>query len=324
MSKILKISESDYRIKVKDSGNITLDTGTSAGTVYITGNLDVKGTTTTVESTNTTVADNILQLNFGQTGSGISGSLGYQSGIEIRRGSLSAAQFVFSEQVSHYDSLTATNKAGTFVLKTADGAYSGLQLNTIVSLGTSDLVFDMQSGASVLSIKNTTSYEGRLLPISDSSKDNYIPNRKFITDYVLASGGVAIVDKIYKLVGSTEQSRIQTFTTNIQFVVQTILKATISGNGLDVANVNIDSNTIKNSSASNLILTANNNNVEVNAILNLDDQLSNPSYTSGKTSLWSKAAVGPGKTGLYFTNVNIQSSDELVAKNRALLFSMLF
>jgi hypothetical protein len=182
----------------------------------------------------------------------------------------------------------------------------------------------MQGSANVLSLKNATSYEARLLPLADSSKDNYIPNRKFITDYVQASGGTAIVDKIYKLVSGVEQSRVQTFNTNIQFVVQTSLKATISGNGLDVGNVNIEGNTVKNSAAFNLILTSNNNNVEVNAVLNLDDQLSNPTFAIGKTSLWSKAVAGPGKTGLYFTNVNIQNSDELVAKNRALLFSMLF
>lgn len=322
MSRILKVNQSDYRVIVQSGGSITLDTGATAGTVYITGNLDVKGTTTTVESTNTTVKDNILQLNFGQIGDGISGSLGYQSGIQIERGTRSSAQLVFSEQVNHYDSLTALNKAGSFVLKTIDGVSSGLQLNTVVSTGTTDLVFDMQNSANVLSIKNTTSYEARLLPINDTTKDNFIPNRKFITDYVAASGGQAIVDKIYKLVSGVEQSRVQTFTTNIQFVVQTILKATISGNGLDVGNINIDGNTVKNSSAFNLVLTSNNNNVEVNAILNLNDQISNPTFTLGKTSLWSKAQVGPGKTGLYFTNVN--NADELVAKNRALLFSMLF
>jgi hypothetical protein len=102
-----------------------LDTGTSVGTVVVTGNLDVKGTTTTVESTNTTVADNILQLNFGQSGNGISSALGYQSGIEIARGSYSNAQLLFNEQLSYYSSVSSGNVSGTFVIKTADGAQIG-------------------------------------------------------------------------------------------------------------------------------------------------------------------------------------------------------
>jgi len=41
MSRILKVSQSDYRLQVQSGGSIVLDTGTSTGTVIITGNLDV-------------------------------------------------------------------------------------------------------------------------------------------------------------------------------------------------------------------------------------------------------------------------------------------
>jgi hypothetical protein len=53
MSKVLKVSEGDYRVKVPVGNSIVLDTGTLAGSVIITGDLNVQGQTTTVESLST-------------------------------------------------------------------------------------------------------------------------------------------------------------------------------------------------------------------------------------------------------------------------------
>ena len=122
MSRILKVSQGDYRLQVQTGGNIILDTGNAAGTVTITGNLDVLGTQTVVESVNSYITDNIIQLNYNPNnpygGDGISSALGYQAGIEIGRGSRDWAEFVFSEQVTHYDTLLNSNIVGTFQVKT--------------------------------------------------------------------------------------------------------------------------------------------------------------------------------------------------------------
>lgn len=45
MSKILNIPQDNYRIKVQESGTITLDTGTNIGTINVLGVLSVNGTT---------------------------------------------------------------------------------------------------------------------------------------------------------------------------------------------------------------------------------------------------------------------------------------
>ena len=50
MSKTLNVNTGNYKVKVPDGGTITLDTG-SAGNVALTGNLQVAGTQTTVNST---------------------------------------------------------------------------------------------------------------------------------------------------------------------------------------------------------------------------------------------------------------------------------
>lgn len=317
MSRILKVNQSDYRLQVQSGGNIILDTGTAIGLVTITGNLDVKGTTTTVESTNTTIKDNIIYINAGQTGNGIGSTLNYRAGIQIDRGNLSDAQIIFDEQVTHYDPYLVDDSPGTFVLKTEDGKLSALQLSTITTDGLSNILFDMQNFDSILTIVNSTDYETRILG------DDDIPNRKFVTDYVSASGGTANVTNIhYPLVGTPELSRVETTASSIDFIINSYLRAEITTLGLTVNNVNILNNTIKNNSTAQLILTANNNLVEVDAVLSLTDQITTPTSSLGKNKLYSKSIVGPGKSGIFFTNSTV--SDELVAKNRALLFSMLF
>jgi len=63
------------------NSNITLDTDT----VYITGNLWVRGNTSEIASNTLSITDNIITLNDGETGNGVT-SLGSTSGIVIDRG----------------------------------------------------------------------------------------------------------------------------------------------------------------------------------------------------------------------------------------------
>ena len=80
--------QGNYTIKTANQGIIRLDTGATTGTVVVTGNLDVQGTTTTIESVNSTIKDNILTLNYGQQAA--PGNIGQvslgTSGLLIDRG----------------------------------------------------------------------------------------------------------------------------------------------------------------------------------------------------------------------------------------------
>ena len=71
------------------TGNINL-----ASNTIITGDLTVSGTTTTVSSTNTDIADRVITLNDGESGAGVTGRY---SGLEIDRGSSDNAFIVFDE-----------------------------------------------------------------------------------------------------------------------------------------------------------------------------------------------------------------------------------
>ena len=81
---------------VDDSGNVTvaLKDAVSITDLTINGNLTVSGTTTTVNSENTTIKDNVITLNSGETGEGVAKGT---CGIEIDRGTASKYQVVFDE-----------------------------------------------------------------------------------------------------------------------------------------------------------------------------------------------------------------------------------
>ena len=80
----------------------------------IDGNLVVTGTTASVESTNSTLKDNIIVLNQGETGAGVTL---VNAGLEIDRGTADNAQLVWDEvtdtwQVKVGTTVTATISAG--------------------------------------------------------------------------------------------------------------------------------------------------------------------------------------------------------------------
>src|SRR6056300_709450 len=102
---------SDGAFTVVADGNTELvinDTSaTFSGNVIMSGNLTVNGTTTTVDTTNTTIADNIIELN-----SGISASSN-DSGILIERGSTGDNAFIgWDESADKFTVGTTTATAG--------------------------------------------------------------------------------------------------------------------------------------------------------------------------------------------------------------------
>lgn len=342
MSRVLRINESGYRIKVQDGSTITLDTGTDTGTTIITGSLLVKGDTTTVNSIDSTITDNILILNRevdadGDPISHVGITLG-TSGIEIDRGTLDNAQFLFDESVEHYDPTQSQYIDGTFVLKTSNGVLSAIRTASIANDGTTDFIIDLSLNAttasdSVVKIKNgvddvlsAANYAQLLLDDVTNEYDNAVVNKHYVDEYVYASGGVAITDRIIFPITAAEgveDSKIQAYANRIEFLVAQTIKASVSGSGLSVNNILMSGDTITDTAgSSNLIITANSGVVEVDATLALKDRLSTPSITSGRTKIYSSATVGGGDSGLYIRNSS--TSDELVVKKRALLFSMLF
>ena len=97
---IVKTTNSDYVIQTLNySSNITLD----SETVRVLGNLIVLGNTATVSTTNTDIKDNVLRLNVGEAGAGITQGF---SGIAVDRGSLANVSLIFNEDVDKWQITT--------------------------------------------------------------------------------------------------------------------------------------------------------------------------------------------------------------------------
>ena len=99
MSKDLNVPDGNYKVHVKTGGTIFLDTGFETGTVEISGNLLVKGDQTTVNTAQMDIEDNIITLNSGETGAGITLT---SAGIKIERGTLPDTFFKYDENVNGF------------------------------------------------------------------------------------------------------------------------------------------------------------------------------------------------------------------------------
>jgi hypothetical protein len=103
---VVKNLNTDFTItnKISPLANITLATHT----VYVQGNLVVGGNSTSVSKTDMNITDNIIVLNKGETGSGV--TLG-TSGLSVDRGSSANVQLVWNEP---YQKWSLTNDGTTY------------------------------------------------------------------------------------------------------------------------------------------------------------------------------------------------------------------
>ena len=113
----IKSLNTDYIItnKINSSANITLSTNT----VYVDGNLVVGGNTTSVTKTDLSISDNIITVNTGEVGAGVTLNT---AGLAVDRGSLANVSIVWDETL---DKWTLTNDGTTFQ-PISVGATSGI------------------------------------------------------------------------------------------------------------------------------------------------------------------------------------------------------
>lgn len=119
----LDVSNSRVGIRTAAPGNFALDVNGTArfqNSVEISGDLTVTGTTTTVDTQNLTIEDNIIILNS-------SGSIGNDAGIMINRGSAgNNAAFYWDETADKFKIVTTTSDGST-VTNINDTAYARLE-----------------------------------------------------------------------------------------------------------------------------------------------------------------------------------------------------
>lgn len=211
---VLKAS-SDYKIKVPSGGTIRLDTGKNIGQVFITGNLNVQGSTTTVNTTNMNIEDNIIVLNNGETGYQVTE---ITSGIEIDRGTnnYGNGQFLWDESKYWFDPWTATTRYGLWVAKTkAFDQINGILTNSIDTMGNSLAL--ISRGIGTITVAGTIDYEEHILNYNNQLEaldDDLIPNIKAVNDKIYWSIFNVPSDKI-----RVDDTEVLVFDNNItQFI----------------------------------------------------------------------------------------------------------
>lgn len=130
--------------------------------LIISGNLFVQGATTNIETTNTTITDNIIVLNEGEVGAGVTATT---SGIEIDRGSETNKTFVWNDSIDKWSIGTETLVAGTFegnvtgLVNGVDPSVAAYYFNNIDlgSVGTINNIIDLIVASTEISLGTFTS-----------------------------------------------------------------------------------------------------------------------------------------------------------------------
>ena len=328
MSKFLKIPNGDYKIQVQPGGTITLDTGTSQGEVRILGDLRVDGTTTTINSTELTVDDNIIVINEGETTNGI--ALDY-SGIIVDRGLSPNALFLYDDRlVDPVDNVTAP---GLFRFGTETGSVGsftpkGLYTRSI-STGGLDLLLD--TGAGKVAVNPTTNYELGLT-------DDDLTNKKYVDDAITTAFATIFIPQIGD--GTVSISSVTVIDeetsaapSTIEFAIDGIPVTNIYKDRWEFTDIRIIGTKIETiTSNEDLVLAAPgvgsvriDDTLHINSVPGDDDDtiysLSPQTPTDGVKIYVSNESTGG--SGIFFVNQD-NTRDEVISRNRALIFSMLF
>ena len=344
MGQFLRVN-GDYNIRAGDGAKITLDTGPAAsgGSVRVTGDLVVEGQTLNVAAANLNITDNIIKINDGETGAGI--TLVY-SGLEVERGSLSNASLLYDETADTW--LVANNSApGPFNYDESNLRLRRIYTNPTTDDGDLTLI---GTGSGVVKVFGTTAYELQV------THDDDLPNKKYVDDSILNNPTfqivapqsqdtrVIIADKeitpdISATAGSLAYFTAQTGFPNIgESTVSVIVDNTLVGqffnNRLEISDLEIgggiDSNEITTKNGiTNLnifVRTQGTGKLQTNYAIQLEKIGVTPAYVSNNILVYGDTP-GVGTSGVWFVNDSAEAAKqngELISKNKALVFSMIF
>jgi len=313
----------DYTIKASEEGTIKLDTGAGVGEVRVTGNLVVEGDTLTVSAENLNVNDNVIILNFGETGAGV--TLRY-SGLQVDRGTEQPGSLVFDENDDTWN-FSIGSPEGTFNYDESNLRVRRIKTNPDTDSGDLTLI---GTGTGVVKVAGTTNYE---LQITD---DDDLPNKKYVDDAIRDNPTFQIVDNNTRVIvtdvdvsGSEEfllsETGVSTFgESGISVIVEDALSAQFYSSRVVFKDIEIVNNEITTNGLTNeniYIRTQGTGKLQTNYGLEIEKISVTPAFVSNATIAYA-AEPDLGETGLYFTHST--GTGELISKRKAVLYSMIF
>ena len=350
MGQFLRVN-GDYNIRAGDGAKITLDTGpvASGGSVRVTGNLVVEGDTVNVSTANLNIEDNIISLNTGEIGPGV--TLIY-SGIEIQRGDTSTvtpqnnASFLYDESTDSWI-LAHGSAPGPFNFDSSSLRLKQILTNLTTDSGDLTLI---GTGTGVVKVIGTINYESQV------THDDDLPNKKYVDDSILNNPTfqivapqsqdtkIVIADKEIDALDPGGPGSLAYFTSTtthstygesaVSIIVDNALVGQFYANRFETGDLEIGGGPDRNEITSRAGITNENvyvrtqgtGKLQTNYAVQIEKNGVIPSYVSNSVLLYA-AEPSIGTTGIYFVNDSAEAAKqngELISKNKALLFSMLF
>jgi len=329
MGQFIQVS-GDYNIKSGEGATITLDTGAGVGNTRVTGNLIVEGDTLYVSVENLNVDDNIITINYGETGSGV--TLRY-SGIEVDRGLATDVSLLWDEndQTWNFKEGAGYNSSKVRVKEILTNADTDSGDLTLIGTGTG-----------VVKVAGTTAYE---LQVTD---DDDVPNKKYVDDAIQTNPTFQILrndtrtaafdinDPIASGLFPIGPYFVQPVESLVGVVIDNNIVAQFFRNRVQMAGANFftedptpddplipDATVIQtvNTNGNIKLETNGTGKVEITYALQLDNPGTTPAAVNNASLVYG-GSVGTGSTGVYFRNTS--KNDELISKSKALVFSMIF
>jgi hypothetical protein len=359
MAKYLNI-DGDYKLSVTSGGTITLNTGVSVGKVIVTGDLEIQGTTTTIDTATLVIEDRIITIN--RNGFDVSGKvseIGGQrvAGIEVDRGA-SDAYWVFDDNI-----ITQAAGAGAWVGRIGNAGGSGqtvgIRTTSINTAGAN--LFLINQGTGIVTVQGTNNYQEQLFEYTGSAGNRIVDflapsevkqpdglvNARGVADYVRGFFVGRFQDTLES--GTITKTQVRTIDTEayggesrIELTVDANTVGTFFNDRIELQHLKITDTSIETTSQNaDLVLSAPGpGSVKINDTLLLtpvphegddgtgltnqgfDFDTENPDAPAEGIKIYAKSE-GPAGTSLFFVNSNT-TKDELVSKKKSILFSMIF
>lgn len=337
----------DYNIKTQVGGTITLDTGPN-GNVAITGNLVVQGDSTTVNVETLEIQDNIIVVNKGETGEGV--SLTY-AGLKVDRGFFNDSTF----NDSTLDGASRVPPSSIVWDESIDSwaFYSGPEDNFVIDSNSrltlrelrvdpiafnGNLLINITTG--VIEVPGDVVYEDRVV------NDNHIPNKRYVDDRIVNNPSFQIRSdntRVYaadrdisgSLADFTSATGFNTFGESaVSVIVDGNLVGQFYPDKVFLEDLEFNDNEITTSSTNeNLFFrTQGTGKLQTNFAIQLDKISGQPAFVSNALLIHG-ATPGLGTSGVWFVNDSQNTANnnasryrtgELISKNKALVFSMIF
>lgn len=327
-----------YKITINDGGIIEFDA--PGGAVNINGDLNITGNSSSVSSENLIVSDNIIVLNDGEAGPGV--SLG-TSGVQISRGTPETDARVFwYESKTFLNPDTGLDQPGAFSFELGDGELVGIYTNSIQVADDGNL-FLINQGTGVVSVTGTTDYEKQIFPYTGNNisfniatpdrlappvDDDILPNIKSVKDYVRSYHLYNYQTKISSPTpeGTTEVRVLDVAAgdpdSKAEIAVNNSTVVSFEESLGYIYNLKLENQTISSTDiATNLTFESASGIISANSAITLNYSTEPVQPTAGATLYTGPEA--DGGTGVYFKN-EFGTNSELVSKDKALLYSILF